>query len=365
MFRSLLLKIVTVSLLSTIGALAAINQLTQISGFGTNPTNVRMYLYRPPNLVANPALIVAMHYCTGTAQAYFTGTQYANRADTYKNFIVLYPHAPDSGGCWDVHTNATFTHNAGGDSLGIASAVRYAIQTYGVDPARVFATGTSSGAMMTNVLAGAYPDLFAAASAFAGVPYACFAGAGMWSNACAGGTLTKTAQQWGDLVRSGYPGYTGPRPRIQIFHGTADTTLSYRNHAEGIKQWTNVFGYSETAAQTQQNSPVSGWTRSIYGPNFQSISAANTPHNIAVQENDVLQWFGLITGPNNPVATTSVPPIVSTTSSSAPVVTPTLPPPTNCASKFAQCGGSGWGGATCCVSGSSCVVMNNWYSQCQ
>lgn len=151
MLASSLFKIAALALLSTIGAEAAINQLQQVSNFGTNPTNVRMYLYRPPNVVSNPALIVAMHYCTGTAQAYFSGTQYANLADTHKSFIVLYPHAPDSGGCWDVHTNATFTHNAGGDSLGIASAVRYAISNYGVDASRVFATGTSSGAMMTQV----------------------------------------------------------------------------------------------------------------------------------------------------------------------------------------------------------------------
>jgi acetylxylan esterase len=197
-----LLKLVTVSLLSAVGAFAAVNQLQQISSFGTNPTNVRMYLYRPPNVVANPALIVAMHYCTGTAQAYFSGTQYANLADAQRTFIVLYPHAPDSGGCWDVHTNATFTHNAGGDSLGIASAVRYAIANYGVDANRVFATGTSSGAMMTNVLAGAYPDLFKAGAAFAGVPYACFSGAGMWNNECAGGTKSLSAQAW---VRNFFP----------------------------------------------------------------------------------------------------------------------------------------------------------------
>lgn len=195
MFASLH-KLVVVSLLYAVGALGAINQLTQVNSFGTNPTNVRMYSYRPPNLVANPALIVAMHYCTGTAQAYFSGTQYANLADTHKTFMVLYPHAPDSGGCWDVHTNATFTHDRGGDSLGIASAVRYAINTWNVDPNRVFATGTSSGAMMTNVLMGAYPDLFKAGSAFAGVPYACFSGAGMWNNECAGGTKSMSAQAW-------------------------------------------------------------------------------------------------------------------------------------------------------------------------
>jgi mannan endo-1,4-beta-mannosidase len=31
---------------------------------------------------------------------------------------------------------------------------------------------------------------------------------------------------------------------------------------------------------------------------------------------------------------------------------------------YGQCGGSGWSGATCCPSGSSCQTQNQWYSQC-
>lgn len=192
-FRSVLKAFTLAALAVTTNAAAG--ALQQVTNFGTNPTNVGMFLYKPARVTASPALIVAMHYCSGTAQAYFSGTQYANLADQL-GFIVIYPNAPTSGGCWDVHTTATLTHNGGGDSLGIASMVRYAISTYGVDPNRVFMTGTSSGAMMTNVLAGAYPDLFKAGSAFAGVPYSCFAGTDAWSTPCATGTLTKTAQQW-------------------------------------------------------------------------------------------------------------------------------------------------------------------------
>ena len=174
---------------------AAQGSLQQLSNFGTNPTNVGIFYYKPAKVATPTPLIVAMHYCTGTAQAYFSGTQYANLADTH-GFIVVYPDAPDSGGCWDVHTNATLTHNAGGDSLGIVSQVRFAIANYGVDPTLVFATGTSSGAMMTNVLMGAYPDVFKAGSAFSGVPYGCFAGPDMWNSQCSTGQLIKTPQQW-------------------------------------------------------------------------------------------------------------------------------------------------------------------------
>lgn len=129
------------------------------------------------------------------------------------------------------------THNGGGDSQTIANMVKYAIDKWGGDPKRVFTVGTSSGAMMTNVLVAAYPDVFAAGSVYSGVPAGCFYVQGAtatqdppgWANACANGQLIKTAKEWGDLVRSYYPGYNGTRPRMQIFHGTADNTLRYQN----------------------------------------------------------------------------------------------------------------------------------------
>ncbi|KKK21355.1 endo-1,4-beta-xylanase [Aspergillus rambellii] len=36
----------------------------------------------------------------------------------------------------------------------------------------------------------------------------------------------------------------------------------------------------------------------------------------------------------------------------------------SCASIYAQCGGLGWKGATCCASGSTCTYSNAYYSQC-
>ncbi|KAF9451100.1 carbohydrate-binding module family 1 protein [Macrolepiota fuliginosa MF-IS2] len=344
--------------ISALGANAAAGTLQQqTDNWGSNPTNVSFYYYKPTNVGASPALIVAMHYCTGTAQAYFSGTQYATLADEH-GYIVIYPSAPDSGGCWDVHTNATLTHNGGGDSLAIANMVRYAIGNWNVDSSRVFMTGTSSGAMMTNVLAGAYPDLFKAGAAFAGVPYGCFAGDGLWNSQCAEGEITKTPQEWGDLARSGYPGYTGARPKLQLWHGTADTTLYYNNFNEAIKQWTNVLGYTQTPVATVENSPLSGWTRYTYGPSFQAISAEGVDHNIPVQENDVLAWFGITSATTT--ATTSIP---STITASVTATSTT----TNAGAtqaQWGQCGGIGWTGATACQSPYTCKSINDYYSQC-
>ena len=91
-------------------------------------------------------------------------------------------------------------HDGGSDSLSIANAARYAISNWGVDPNRVFAVGTSSGAMMTSVLAGAYPDVFKAGIVDSGVAFGCFALPGQpedsWNSQCSTGELIMTGAQW-------------------------------------------------------------------------------------------------------------------------------------------------------------------------
>ena len=50
---------------------AAAASLTQVTNFGNNPSNLNMYIYVPNTVTARPALLVAVHYCTGTASALF------------------------------------------------------------------------------------------------------------------------------------------------------------------------------------------------------------------------------------------------------------------------------------------------------
>jgi acetylxylan esterase len=68
-------------------------QLTQVNNFGDNPSGTGMYIYVPTKLAAKPPIIVAIHYCQGTAQAYYQGSPYAKLADE-KGFIVIYPSSP-------------------------------------------------------------------------------------------------------------------------------------------------------------------------------------------------------------------------------------------------------------------------------
>lgn len=122
--------------------------LTQVSNFGSNPSGTRMYIYVPSKLAASPPIIVAIHYCTGSANAYYMGSPYAQLADQ-KGFIVIYPESPYSGSCWDLSSRAAETHDGDGDSNSIANMVTWTLNQYKGDASKVFVTGSSSGAQMT------------------------------------------------------------------------------------------------------------------------------------------------------------------------------------------------------------------------
>ncbi|KAK3315423.1 feruloyl esterase B precursor, partial [Apodospora peruviana] len=240
--------------------------LQQVTNFGTNPTKIYMYIYVPDKLATNPAVIVAMHPCGGTAQQWYSGTKLPSYADS-NGFILIYPGTPNFSNCWDVNAAASLTHGQGGDALAIVNMVNYTLDKYKGDRTRVFAMGGSSGAMMTNVLAGSYPDVFEAGAAFSGTAHACFAGAAgntpfAPNQTCAQG-LKHTPEEWGNFVRNSYPGYTGRRPRMQIFHGLADTLVRPQCAIEALKQWSNVLGVQ--FAKNVTGTPSAAYTQQIYG----------------------------------------------------------------------------------------------------
>ncbi|KAH7324131.1 PHB depolymerase family esterase [Stachybotrys elegans] len=335
----------------------------EVTSYGSNPTGTRMWLYVPRNLAPNPAIVVGLHWCSGNAQAYFQGTHWATYAETY-GYIVIYPSTPylDTN-CWDVSSNMTLKHNGGGSSNSIVNMVSFVIEQYGADRTKVYVTGTSSGAMMTNVMAAVYPDVFAAGIVYAGVPAGCFASRddipSFWNGTCSTGQSVMTQQQWTNIVHDMFPGYTGPRPKMQIYHGSVDEVLNVQNYHETVKQWTGVLGYPSTPESTTPNYPRSPYTKYVYGDRLQTFLGNGITHNIQIFPEEDLKWFGFV----NPVT-------VSTTRTVTTSPTSTAPPASSTTSisgtvpHWGQCGGIGWSGGTVCGTGLTCVKVNDWYSQC-
>ena len=252
-----------------------------------------MYLYVPTALVEQPPIVVAIHYCAGSARDYFNGSPYAKLADQY-GFIVIYPSSRRRGGCWDVSSRQSLTRNGGGDSNAIVNMVISTLRRYSGDQNRVFVTGSSSGAMMTvstilrshlvssgkiglkaanrlkNVLAAAYPNVFAAATAYSGTPAGCFLSSSNqidgWNSSCATGEIHASSRYWSSFVKSMDPGYNDTRPRVQFYHGSIDKTLAPSNYWETVKQWTGVFGYKAyNPMEVEENFPHKGYTSFIWG----------------------------------------------------------------------------------------------------
>ena len=306
--------------------------LTEVSNFGDNPGGMRMHVYVPDTRPANPAIVVAMHGCGGSGPGFYSSSEFAAQADRY-GFLVIYPTATQQAGfgnCFDTWSDAAKRRGGGSDPVSIVSMVTYAERQYGGDPNRVYATGSSSGGMMTNEMLALYPDVFKAGAAFMGVPFNCFANAADYppgSSKCTGGSMDRTPQQWGDAVRQAYPGYSGPRPRVQLWHGTSDTLVPYSLLQEEIEQWTNVFGLSQTPSST--DTPQSGWNRRRYADTsgtvqVEAYSIQGAGHSLpsSGMAAYAIAFFGL-NGTSTPPPTT--PPPTTPPPTTPP---PTTPPPT-------------------------------------
>jgi poly(hydroxyalkanoate) depolymerase family esterase len=305
---------------------AAAASLTQVTNFGTNPTNLQMYVYVPNNVKANPAILLALHGCQGSGPYLYSSTDFGSLADQ-NGFIVIYPSSNPAGSCWDVSSDQALRRNGGSDPVGLMSMITYTEQHYGGNPNAVYVTGESSGGMMTNVMLADYPDVFKAGAAFMGVPYHCFYTGTVrgWNGPCAGGQVSMTPQQWGDLARNADPGYSGARPRVQLWHGTADTTLNYNNLGEEMKQWTNVLGVSQTPSSS--DTPVANWNRARYGngsgTQVETYSIVGAGHQLPIQRTPMaayaIHFMGLdgsgstggntvtVTNPGNQTAVSGTP----------------------------------------------------------
>ena len=92
-----------------------------------------------------------------------------------------------------------------------------------------------------------------------------------------------------------YPSYNGSRPRLQIYHGSADDTLYPSNFNETIKQWCGVFGFDHAKPDsTKQNTPQAGYTTYTWGEEqLVGIYAAGVGHNVPIRGDDDMKFLGL------------------------------------------------------------------------
>ncbi|MFG1952578.1 PHB depolymerase family esterase [Micromonospora sp. NPDC048830] len=249
--------------LVAVSAPAQAASLTQVTGFGSNPGNLAMYAYRPDGLPANSPAVVLLHGCSQNASTYFTNSGWRKYADQWQFALIVaqQPSANNSSSCFNWFETGD-TARGQGEALSIKQMVDYARSNYGLDAGRIFVSGLSAGGAMSAVMLATYPDVFAAGSVVAGLPYRC-ATSSTSAFSCMNPGVDKTPAAWGDLVRNAYPGYAGRRPRVAIWHGTSDFTVRPMNAVESRDQWTNVLGVSQTPTST--TTLPAGTSLEVYG----------------------------------------------------------------------------------------------------
>ncbi len=235
--------------------------------------SVRVFV---PSKPATPTpLVVMLHGCTQTAEAFADATQMDVLAEQ-NGFVVAYPEqssATVATKCFQWFEPAHQARDAG-EPKQLAETADAVGKAHGVDPERVYVAGLSSGAAMSVILGATYPDRFTAIGVVAGVEYkGATSLAGSFSTVQSGGPDpgqqgTLAHQQMGTRART-VPTF--------VLHGTSDGVLAKVNGDQVAAQWrrTNVLVLGEGAIlppETQSGKAGYAFTRTVHASKVNGAS---------------------------------------------------------------------------------------------
>jgi poly(hydroxyalkanoate) depolymerase family esterase len=246
--------------------------LSEVGEFGANPGNLKMFTFVPPALPSGAPLVVALHGCTQRAADYAADTGWIELAQRW-GFALLLPEQRPANNprlCFNWFNGFAFSDwwlwaewgsdqdRDEGEARSIRQMIERMVADHGIDPRRIFITGLSAGAGMTAVMLAAYPEMFAAGAMLAGVPYRCARNAVEALTLCGVDLSHSGAGRILDLSPAtlaarvfAASAHRGPWPRVSIWHGEADTTVSPDNARELLEQWTAVHGLGQTPQREQ------------------------------------------------------------------------------------------------------------------
>jgi poly(hydroxyalkanoate) depolymerase family esterase len=222
---------------------AMASPLHEVETFGSNPGNLQMFIHVPSDLGAGAPLVVVAHACLQTAHDVAANSGWVELSDTY-GFALVFPQTSKdnepAGGCFRTW-QPEHQKRGDGEPLSVGQMIEWMLEHHDLDRDRVFIAGMSSGGLLTGVMLATYPDLFAAGAMLSAYPFKC-AGSFEELKPCAAGEKELTAEKWGELVLTGYPEFSGPRPRVSIWHGGADSLILPVNLDLQLEQWTQAAG---------------------------------------------------------------------------------------------------------------------------
>lgn len=210
--------------------------LERTENFGTNPGQLTMLSHRPRSLAPGAPLVVVLHGCTQTAEAYAVNAGWTALAERF-GFMVLAPQQSSSNNpnrCFNWFSPGDVRRGEG-EAASIAAMVSHAVRANDLDVDRVFVTGLSAGGAMAAAMLAVYPEVFAGGAVIAGIPY---------------GVAGNVLQALGVMSRADGRSQAGmgalvPRrpdgeafPRLSIWHGESDGVVRPGNADDLAQQWT-------------------------------------------------------------------------------------------------------------------------------
>lgn len=227
------------------------SRLRDLEDFGANPGALMARIHVPSQLGKRPALVVVLHGCTQTAGGYDHGSGWSRLADE-QGFVCLFPEqqrANNPNLCFNWFSPADNRRDRG-EAQSIRQMIAATVAAYDIDPSRVFVTGLSAGGAMTSVMLASYPELFEGGAIIAGLPHGSADNVQQALQAMRDpGPIN--AKQLGDRVRQASR-HEGSWPRISIWHGSADQTVSSKNADAVLAQWLSVHDLDPATAATEK-----------------------------------------------------------------------------------------------------------------
>jgi poly(hydroxyalkanoate) depolymerase family esterase len=263
--------------------------LVEVTGFGANPGQLKMFAFVPDELQPKPALVVVLHGCGQTASGYDLGAGWSSLATRY-GFALLMPEQQASNnpnGCFNWF-NPNDTARDRGEACSIRQMIARMVGDAGIDPHRVFVTGLSAGGAMTSVMLATYPEVFAGGAIIAGLPFGVATNvrealSGMFRSP------SHPAGELGDLVRNA-SNHKGRWPKLSVWHGSADRTVNPANANEIVKQWLDVHQLPSAPMSegTVDGYPHRVWWNADGETTVESYTITNMAHGtpLGVADND-------------------------------------------------------------------------------
>lgn len=167
-------------------------------------------------------LIIMLHGCRQTPEDFAVGTNMNAIAEEH-NLLVAYPHQSPSANpmsCWNWFRPQDQAR-LGGEAEIIAGLTQHLVAEFNVPEKHVFLAGLSAGGAMAAVLGSTYPALYSAVGIHSGLAYR-----------SAYDTNSAFAAMQGQTPPRSIGGAEHVfRPRLIVFHGSADQTVVPANAA--------------------------------------------------------------------------------------------------------------------------------------